>query len=189
MKKFWKPQWKRRFNIPLHSKSVPGDKMVKGVYEDLGTVKQQMAVLEQQAKEAVERLHRVTEKYEQLQSAHQSLLKSAGEAWQICNTALIKGLQSAQESVGSLNSTLEEQGLHHFEPLLAVPVDAGTCRIVGDIPSSKRESGLVARILAPGLRSDDGRVIVRALVLQSIGTLKVNNTEPEDTNPPGIDGA
>ena len=167
MRKFWKTQLKKKSNIPPHSRSVPGDKMVKGVYEDLGTVKQQMSVLEQQAHEAIERLHHVTKEYEKLQSAHQNLLKSAGEAWQICNTALIKGLQSAHESIGNLYSALEEQGLHPFEPLLAVPVDTGTCRVVGDIPSSKLKPGLIARILAPGLRSDDGKVIVRALVLQA----------------------
>ena len=175
--------------IPPHSKSVPGDKMVKGVYEDLETVKQQMAELEQQAKEAVERLHRVSGEYEQLQSAHQNLLKTAGMAWQICDVMLNKSFKSAQEAVENLRHALEGQGVEHFHPNIGDPLDDGTCHVVADIPTDKFRPGLIERIQAPGLRLADGRVIVRARVYQSVEPLPDKNSRLEETNPSSDIGA
>lgn len=183
MKKLWGNQSKSKSEIPPHSKLVPGGKMLKDVNKDLGTIEQQMDGLQQQAREAIERLHRVSGEYEQLQKAHQNLLKTAGEALQICDAALNKSFKSAQEAIESLRHALEEQGVEHFYPVVGDPVDDGECQVIADLPSYDLRPGSVARIQAPGLRLAGGKVIVRARVCQSVDPLRAKDAQSEEIHP------
>jgi hypothetical protein len=169
MLSFCRKSDKNNPGIMPQSESISGNKMVKDVYEDLGKIQRQMSGLEQQAREAVERLNHVSSEYDQLQTSHQNLLKKASEALQVCDVALTRSYQCAKEVLESLQNTLNEQGVEEFQPAVGDLIVEGTCRVIAELPSYEMPPGSVAKVQAPGLRLSHGKaVLVPALVYKSV---------------------
>ena len=171
--------WQRKSETPTHSELVPGTSQARDVLADLDALRQTAARHKKEADESLERYRKMSEAYEQLHLAHNTLLRKSCEALLVCETTLRKSFHCAQEAIQSLDETLKEQGVERFSPQRGDPAD-DTHYMVEAESTSDLPPGLVDRVLIPGLRFKDGEVIVPPRIVRSIaGAAKPDAPPPE----------
>ena len=145
-----------------------GISKAREVNEDFNKLKEQTARNQRELQETVELLRKVSQQYQELESAYYALLRLITEILPK-QEMLLQSYELVQKTKQDLEEALRKHGVECFSPIVGDSVPRDKCKVMGYTGTDKFFSGSVAKVITKGwwIRKN-GVVLVFPTVVESV---------------------